>query len=149
MSSGCQVLITATGSARGRPRLRDATAATRFSSIFARGHDSRLWHRISAVGIGNKRRWGIHGELVGVRRHFEVAVEHLVKGHFPAGVGGHAPHARNQAGFNPAFHLVVGLIVSNGVHQIIPFVLIGVLLLRFHLGFPKHFGGQVLACIQA
>ena len=105
--------------------------------------------RISALYISNQWRWGIHGELVCIRRHFEVAVEHLVICQFPAGAGGHAAHARNQAGFHPTLHLVVGLIISNGIHQIIPFILIRVLLLRLHLGFPKHVGGQVLACIQA
>ena len=67
--------------------------ATAGRSVFALGYDARLGHRISSVGIRKEGSRGVHGELVHVRRHFVLAVQHLVKGDFPAGVGSHAPHA--------------------------------------------------------
>src|SRR2546425_521625 len=43
-------------------------------------------------------------------------------------MGGHAAHAADDAGSDTAVRLVVRLVVADGVHQIIPFVGIGILL---------------------
>ena len=53
-----------------------------------------------------------------------VAVEHLVESDDLAGVGGHAAHRRDQAGLGAALHFVVGLVVADGVDQVVPFQLI-------------------------
>src|SRR5579863_10234127 len=118
------------------PALADLNTATDGSSVFPRRYDARLRHRISAAGVRKQRGWGIHCELFYARRHIVLAFEHLVKRNFPPSVGGHAAHARNQARLYAAFDLVVRFALSNGVHQIIPLVLIRILFIRAHLGFP-------------
>ena len=70
---------------------------------------------------------GIHRELVDVGGKFVLAVEHLVVGDFLASVGGHAAHRGHEAGFDAAFHLVVGLVAADGFHQVVPLVLIRLL----------------------
>ena len=83
------------------------------------------------------QRAGVHGELVEVRRELVVAVEHLVVGDDPAGVGGHAAHRSHQAGLDAPFHLVVGFVVADGVDQVVPFVLVGTFVACYAFGFPE------------
>src|SRR5690348_7912503 len=61
-------------------------------SVFARRYDARLRHRIFAAGVGKQRGRRVHREPVRARRHFVLALEHLVKGDFPPGVRCHAAH---------------------------------------------------------
>src|SRR5689334_6184933 len=69
-----------------------------------------------------------------------LALEHLVKRNLPAGVGSHAAHTGNQARLHATFDFVVRFAVSNGIHQIVPFVLVRVLLIRADLRFPNRVG---------
>ena len=55
-----------------------------------------------------------------------LAVEHVLEGDFLAGMRGHAAHAGDQAGFDAALRFVVGLVLADGLNQVIPFVLVGI-----------------------
>ena len=48
------------------------------------------------------------------------------------------PMLGRQAGLDAALGFVVGLVVADGVHQVVPFVLIGILLVRVDFGIPDH-----------
>ena len=77
-----------------------------------------------------------------------LALEHLVKRDFPTGVGSHAAHAGNQARLDATFDFVVRFAVSNGIHQIVSLVLVGVPFVRADLRFPNQVG-RGLTLIQA
>ena len=66
------------------------------------------------------------GQLVETRGELVLAVEHLVEGDLLAGVGGHAAHRGHQARFDAPLHLVVRLVLADGVDQVVPFVLVGI-----------------------
>src|ERR1035437_5532195 len=68
-----------------------------------------------------------------------LAVEDFLEGDFLAGVGGHAAHAGDEAGFDTALGLVIRLVVADGIHQIVPFVQIGILLACGDFGGPEQF----------
>ena len=53
--------------------------------------------------------------MVEAWRHLMLAVEHLLVGDFPAGVGRHSAHAGHQAGLDAALGLVVGLVTADGL----------------------------------
>ena len=48
------------------------------------------------------------------------------------------PMLRDEAGFDAALDFVVGLVVADGVDQVVPFVLIGILLALDGFGLPEH-----------
>ena|SRR5688572_13930954 len=52
------------------------------------------------------------------------AVEHVVIGNDLAGVGGHATHRGDHAGFDTALDFVVFFVLTNCLEQVIPFELI-------------------------
>ena len=79
-----------------------------------------------------------------------VAVEDLVVGDFLAGVRGHAAQARHEAGLDAALGFVVWLVVTDGVHQVVPFVLIWIPLVRSDFGLPEHVRAlRILALVSA
>ncbi len=61
-------------------------------------------------------------------------------GHDLAGMRGHAAHRRGQAGFGTPPGFVVGLVLANGVDQLIPFHLVRIRLVRS--GSPREFGAD-------
>ncbi len=82
--------------------------------------------------------------------HALAAVEDLVVGDFLARVRGHATKARYEAGIDTAFGFVVGLVVANGFHQVVPFVLIWIPFLGLDIGLPEQVRAhRILALVSA
>src|SRR6266536_424303 len=119
-------------------------ADSKLTIVFEAGHG----HGIPAVSVGGHWRRRIHRPLVNVRGVLVGMIQHLVVGHFLAGVGRHAPHRRDDAGLNAERHFIVGLVIANRVHQVIPLVQVGVVLAGLYFGLPNHISTVVLlACL--
>ena len=83
--------------------------------------------RVEAIGIGFDRR-GIATqphELFNLGRQ-RIGVEGVIPHHTLTGVRGHAAHVTYLTGERAALGFVVRLVITDGVEQILPFVLIGV-----------------------
>src|SRR5262249_31590899 len=80
---------------------------------------------------------------------FVFAIERLVIGDDPTGVGGHTAHDRDQAGLGAALALVVRLVLAYGLDQLVPFNLIGVWLVGHAAPDYVRILGKVLALVNA
>ena len=49
-------------------------------------------------------------------------IEDFIVRHELSRMGCHAAHGSDQAGLGTAFHLVIGLVVANGIDQVVPFL---------------------------
>ena len=72
-------------------------------------------------GPGCSGAGGIDGQLVDAGGELVLVLQDLVVGDDLAGVGGHAAHRGDQAGLGAALDLVVGLVLADGVDQVVPF----------------------------
>src|ERR1035441_2767309 len=66
-----------------------------------------------------------HPEEIDAGSEFVLAVHHLVEGDELSGVGGHTPHGSHQAGLGTALDFVVGLVLTDGLDQVLPLEVIG------------------------
>src|SRR6266436_8629643 len=69
-----------------------------------------------------------------------LAVEHFFVSNFLAGVGGHAAQAGREAGLDAARDFIVGLVVADGVHQVVPFIGVWVPLIGRDFRGPNQVG---------